>query len=98
MAEENEFQPRPGRIRSSRGQRAKPFIAQALAAAQRAGGGVSRRGASRNANRSTFGRGRAAAVRANHLLNSRSRLVMVKARVVRHTARSAPLGAHLGYL
>ncbi len=44
MAEENDFQPRPGRIRSSRSQRAKPFIAQALAAAQRAGGGVSRQG------------------------------------------------------
>ena len=35
MADENDFRPRPGRIRSSRSQRAKPFIAQALAAAQR---------------------------------------------------------------
>ena len=98
MTEENEFQPRPGRIRSSRSQRAKPFIAQALAAAQRAGGGVSRQGLLRSGNRSTFGRGRVASVRANHLLTGRSRLVTVKARVVRHTARSAPLGAHLGYL
>ena len=39
MADENDFQPRPGRIRSSPSQRVKPFIAQALAAAQRAGGG-----------------------------------------------------------
>ncbi len=98
MAEESDFQPRPGRIRSSRNQRAKPFIAQALAAAQRAGGGVSQQGMLRSGSRSTFGRGRVASVRANHLLTGRSRLVTVKARVVRHTARSAPLGAHLGYL
>ncbi len=98
MAEESDFQPRPGRIRSSRRQRAKPFIAQALAAAQRAGGGVSQQGTLKSGSRSTFGRGRVASVRANHLLTGRSRLVTVKARVVRHTARSAPLGAHLGYL
>ena len=98
MAEENDFQPRPGRIRSSRSQRAKPFVAQALAAAQRAGGGISRQGLLRSKSRSTFGRGRVASVRANRLLTSRSRLVTVKTRVVRHTARSAPLGAHLGYL
>ena len=98
MAEESDFQPRPGRIRSSRSQRAKPFIAQALAAAQRAGGGVSQQGMLKSGSRSTFGRGRVASVRANHLLTGRSRLVTVKARVVRHTARSAPLGAHLGYL
>jgi hypothetical protein len=65
---------------------------------QRAGGGISRQGLFRSASRSTFGRGRVAAVRANHLLTGRSRLVTVKARVVRHTARSAPLGAHLDYL
>ena len=98
MAEENDFQPRPGRIRSSRSQRAKPFIAQALAAAQRAGGGISREGLLRSRSRSTFGRGRVASVRANHLLTGRSRLVTVKTRVVRRSARSAPLGAHLGYL
>lgn len=98
MAEENDFQPRPGRIRSSRAQRAKPFIAQALAAAQRAGGGISRQGLLRSGSRSTFGRGRVASVRANRLLTGRSRLVTVKTRVVRHTARSAPLGAHLSYL
>jgi type IV secretory pathway VirD2 relaxase len=98
MAEENDFQPRPGRIRSSRSQRAKPFVAQALAAAQRAGGGISRQGLLRSGSRSTFGRGRVASVRANRLLTGRSRLVTVKTRVVRHTARSAPLAAHLGYL
>ncbi|EFI53359.1 MULTISPECIES: relaxase/mobilization nuclease domain-containing protein [Afipia] len=98
MADENDFQPRPGRIRSTRSQRAKPFVAQALAAAQRAGGGVSRQGLLRSGRHSTFGRGRAASVRANHLLTGRSRLVTVKTRVVRHTARAAPLAAHLGYL
>jgi len=98
MAEENDFKPRPGRIRSSRSQRAKPFIAQALAAAQRAGSGISRQGLLRSGSRSTFGRGRVASVRANRLLTGRSRLVTVKTRVVRHSARSASLGAHLGYL
>ncbi len=98
MADESDFRPRPGRIRSPRSQRAKPFIAQALAAAQRAGGGLSQQGTPKSGSRSTFGRGRVASVRANHLLTSRSRLATVKARVVRHNARSAPLGAHLGYL
>lgn len=98
MAEEKEFQPRPGRIRSSRSQRAKPFIAQALAAAQRAGGGVSRAGHLTSHRHSRFGRGRVASERANRLLTGRSRLVTIKTRVVRHKARSAPLAAHLGYL
>ncbi|MFQ3452417.1 DUF3363 domain-containing protein [Bradyrhizobium sp. UFLA01-814] len=98
MAEEKEFQARPGRIRSSRSQRAKPFIAQALAATQRAGGGVSRAGRLTNPRHSRFGRGRVASERANRLLTGRSRLVTIKTRVVRHTARSAPLAAHLGYL
>ncbi len=98
MADESDFRPRPGRTRSSRSQRTKPFIAQALASAQRAGGSISQQGMLKSGSRSTFGRGRVASVRANHLLTGRSRLVTVKARVVRYTARSAPLGAHLGYL
>ena len=40
MADEREFRVRPGRIRSTRAQQARPFIAQALAAAKKAGGGV----------------------------------------------------------
>ncbi|MEY9181195.1 type IV secretory pathway VirD2 relaxase [Bradyrhizobium sp. USDA 326] len=98
MAEDSDFQPRPGRIRSLRAQRAKPFIAQALAATQRAGGGISRAGHLVSHRHSRFGRGRLASVRANRLLTGRSRLVTIKTRVVRHRARSAPLGAHLGYL
>ncbi len=98
MSGEDDFRIRPGRIRSSGSQRARPFIAQALAAAQKAGGRVSRSGRITSGNRSRFGRGVRASVQANRLLTSRSRGAVIKTRVVRHTARSAPLAAHLGYL
>jgi type IV secretory pathway VirD2 relaxase len=98
MNGEDDFRIRPGRIRSSGNQRARPFIAQALAAAQKAGGRVSRSGKITSGNRSRFGRGVRASVQANRLLTSRSRGAVVKTRVVRHSARSAPLAAHLGYL
>ncbi|MBI1260634.1 MAG: DUF3363 domain-containing protein [Rhizobiales bacterium] len=98
MSGEDDFRIRPGRIRSSSNQRARPFIAQALAAAQKAGGRVSRSGKITPGNRSRFGRGVRASVQANRLLTSRSRGAVIKTRVVRHTARSAPLAAHLGYL
>ena len=98
MVRDDDLQVRPGRIRSSASQRVRPFIAQALAAAQRAGGTVSRHGAIGSARRSTFGRGRVASVRANRLLTHRSRGAIVKARVVRHVTHSTPLAAHLAYL
>ncbi|WP_454745885.1 relaxase/mobilization nuclease domain-containing protein [Ciceribacter selenitireducens] len=98
MSGEDNFRIRPGRIRSTRAQQARPFIAQALAAAERAGGSVSRSGKIISASRSRFGRGQRATVQANRLLTSRSRNTVIKARVVRHTARSAPLSAHLSYL
>ncbi|RWG34998.1 VirD2 family relaxase/mobilization nuclease [Mesorhizobium sp.] len=98
MADEREFRIRPGRIRSTRAQQARPFIAQALAAAQKAGGRVSRSGRITPGNRSRFGRGQRASIQANRLLTGRSRIVVIKTRVVRHTARAAPLGAHLNYL
>jgi type IV secretory pathway VirD2 relaxase len=98
MSGEDDFRIRPGRIRSSGSQRARPFIAQALAAAQKAGGRVSRSGKITPGNRSRFGRGVRASVQANRLLTGRSRGAVIKTRVVRHTARSAPLAAHLGYL
>ena len=98
MSDEDDFRIRPGRIRSSGTQRARPFIAQALAAAQKAGGRVSRSGKITSGNRSRFGRGVRASVQANRLLTSRSRGAVIKTRVVRHSARSAPLAAHLGYL
>lgn len=40
MDDEREFRIRPGRIRSTRAQQVRPFIAQALAAAKKAGGGI----------------------------------------------------------
>ncbi|WP_163268363.1 relaxase/mobilization nuclease domain-containing protein [Chelativorans alearense] len=98
MSDERDFRIRPGRIRSTRAQQARPFIAQALAAAQKAGGRVSRSGRITPGNRSRFGRGQRAAIQANRLLTGRSRIVVIKTRVVRHSARCAPLGAHLNYL
>ncbi|MCY1668988.1 relaxase/mobilization nuclease domain-containing protein [Rhizobium sp. SL86] len=98
MSGEDDFRLRPGRIRSTRTQQARPFIAQALAAAERAGGSVSRSGKISSGSRSRFGRGQRATVQANRLLTSRSRNTVIKTRVVRHTARAAPFSAHLSYL
>jgi type IV secretory pathway VirD2 relaxase len=98
MPDDREFRVRPGRIRSTRAQQARPFIAQALAAAKKAGGGVSRSGRVTSGNRSRFGHGQRASIQANRLVTSRTRGAVVKARVVRHTTRSAPLGTHLDYL
>jgi len=90
MSGEDEFRIRPGRIRSTSAHRARPFIAQALAAAQRAGGSVSRKGAIGPGHRSRFGRGQRASVQANRFITARSRGAVIKARVVRHTGRGAP--------
>ncbi|PWB82374.1 MAG: type VI secretion protein [Methylocystaceae bacterium] len=98
MPDEREFRIRSGRIRSSGSQRAKPFIAQALAAAKKAGGGVSRSGRIVPGNRSRFGDGQRASIQANRFITARSRGAVIKVRVVRHSSRSAPLGTHLNYL
>jgi len=98
MTSEDDFRIRPGRIRSRQIQRAKPFVAQALAAAQKAGGHVSSQGRIGAPRASRFGRGRVASVQANRLLTSRSRLATIKTRIVRHSARRATLGPHLNYL
>ncbi|PVA08680.1 type VI secretion protein [Pelagivirga sediminicola] len=98
MADDREFRVRPGRIRSTRAQAARPFIAQALAAAKKAGGGVSRSGRITSGNRSRFGYGQRASIQANRLITARSRGAVIKARVVRHSGRAAPLGTHLDYL
>ncbi len=98
MSTEDDFRIRPGRIRSTRAQRARPFIAQALAAAQRAGGSISRKGTIGPGHRSRFGQGQRASVQANRLITFRSRGAVVKARVVRHGGRNAPLATHLNYL
>lgn len=98
MTRDDDFHVRPGRIRSSRAQRAKPFIAQALAAAQKAGGHIARDGAIGRRRGSRFSRGRVAAVCANRLLTSRSRGAVVKSRFVRHATQRGKLAAHLSYL
>ncbi|MBA8908290.1 MULTISPECIES: relaxase/mobilization nuclease domain-containing protein [Aminobacter] len=98
MNRDDSFRVRPGRIRTRASQRARPFIFQALAAAQRAGGHVSRKGQVISPRASTFGRGRSAGIRANRLITGCSRGVVVKARVVRQFRAAAPLTAHLKYL
>ncbi|MFT8699399.1 MAG: DUF3363 domain-containing protein [Acetobacter orientalis] len=98
MNRDEEFRVRPGRIRSTRARQVRPFVTQVLASVQQAGGRVSRAGKVTSARRSSFGRGRAAAHAANRLLISRSRGVVIKARVVRHAPRATPLAAHLRYL
>jgi type IV secretory pathway VirD2 relaxase len=94
MASNDDFRIRPGRIRSTRSSRTKPFLAQALQAAQKAGG-FSRGRAKRG---STFGRGRAASLAASRLLSNRTRGAIVKARVVRRMRSPGALRAHIGYL
>jgi type IV secretory pathway VirD2 relaxase len=99
MIRDDDLRVRLGRARDrGRGsaRRAKPFIAQALAATEKAGG-LHRRSA-RSARSRAFGRGRAASLAAARLMTDRTRSVTVKARVVRHRARGAPLGTHLAYL
>jgi type IV secretory pathway VirD2 relaxase len=95
MSSNDDFRVRPGKIRSTRGPRTKPFLTQALQAAQKAGG--LSRGASRNSG-SRFGRGRAASLAASRLLQARGRGAMVKARVVRQMRSPGALRAHIGYL
>ena len=97
MPREDEFEVRPGRIRQGRSARAKPFVAQALKAANRAGG-VKTGGRARSGSKSSFGRGSSASLRAGIGLGPHARRVAVKARVVRHGRRSAPLSTHLAYL
>ena len=94
MSRNDDFRVRPGKIRSTRGPRTKPFLAQALQAAQKAGG--LSRGAGSRASR--FGRGRAASLAASRMLQARGRGAMVKARVVRQMRSPGALRAHIGYL
>lgn len=87
---------RTGRIRDrGTGARSKPFVAQVLRAAHKAGYVGPRRGKPERGSR--FRRGVAVESR----LLDPSRRVMVKARVVRHQGRrfrSAPLATHVAYL
>jgi len=93
---------RPGRIsHGNKGARkTKSFVGQVMRAAKKAGHtGPHFGGSGRKAGRSTFGRGRKAALSLS--LKSPSRRVAVKAKVVRHKGfkfRSAPLARHISYL
>jgi type IV secretory pathway VirD2 relaxase len=101
-ARDDEIRIRPGRIRPGhRGaKRPSSFVGEVMHAAKKAGHtgkGFGRAGASNS--RSTFGRGRRAAL----ALSSRSsaRRVVIMARVVRHHGRqvvAAPLARHVAYL
>jgi hypothetical protein len=97
MSGDDDLRVRLGRVRDrGRARRSKPFIAQALAAAEHAGGFKHR--SARSVQRSTFGRGRTASLAAAHRMTDRTRSVAVKARVVRHGQRRTPLRTHLEYL
>src|SRR2546421_10921451 len=95
MSRDDDFHVRLGRIRNQGRGVTKPFVGRVLASVQKAGGLTTAR---RVAGRSTFGRGRAAAFLAGRPLTDRSRGVVGKARVVRHSAKTTPLSAHLRYL
>lgn len=96
MTRDDELRVRPGRIRARGDTNTRSFVAKALAAAERAGGRAPRIASAKRA--STFGRGRSASLTAGHRQSPRSRVCVVKARVVRHSSRTAPLGPHLKYL
>jgi type IV secretory pathway VirD2 relaxase len=99
---DDDFNPRPGRIRHGNqvAKRPKTFVGEVMRAAEKARHRGQTFGQSRRAvGRSTFGRGRRAALS----LASRSpgRRVVVMIRIVRHCGgrfRSAPLSKHVAYL
>jgi hypothetical protein len=98
MSRDEDFRIRPGRIRSSKTQRAKPFVAQALAAARKVGGRVTRSGKITSGRGPHFARGRTASIRANRFITSRTRLRTVKALIVSKKGERGPLARHLNYL
>jgi hypothetical protein len=93
---------RPGRIRHANqgDRRPKSFVGKAMRASKKAGHlGRNFGRTSAGPIRSRFGRGRRAALSLS--LQSTSRRVVMKARVVRHSStrfRSAPLPKHIAYL
>jgi hypothetical protein len=99
---DNDIRVKLGRIRDRGGARRKPdtFVGEVMRAAKKAGhvgNGFGR--ATGPSHRSRFGRGRGAALSLS--LSSRSRRVLTKAHVVRHTRsgfRSAALSRHVVYL
>ena len=100
--QDDDFNPRPGRIHHGNpgAKRPKSFVGEVMRAAKKAGHrGQTFKRSGGSAGRSTFGRGRRAALS----LASRpsGRRVVVMARIVRHRGgrfRSAPLSKHVAYL
>ena len=95
---DNDLRIRPGRIRSTRVERARPIINQVLAATRKAGGHVTRKGTISSSSNSRFGRGKVASVVAMRGVSNRSRNVIIKARVVRQGRAQGALAAHVNYL
>ena len=99
---DDDFNPRPGRIHHGNqgAKRPKSFVGEVMRAAKKAGHrGQTFKRSSGTAGRSTFGRGRRAAL--SLASRSPSRRVVVMARIVRHRGgrfRSAPLSKHVAYL
>ena len=98
---DDEVNVRPGRIRhGNRGaKRPKSFVGQVMRAARKAGHTGKELGRAASRGRSTFGRGRRAAL--SLAARSSGRRVVVMARIVRHQGkrfRSAPLSKHVAYL
>jgi type IV secretory pathway VirD2 relaxase len=99
---DDDFNPRPGRIRHGNqgARRPKSFVGEVMRAAKKAGHRGPAFGQSgRAGGRTTFGRGRRAAL--SLISRSPSRRVVVMARVVRHRGGrlpSAPLSKHVAYL
>jgi type IV secretory pathway VirD2 relaxase len=99
---DDDFNPRPGRIRHGNqgARRPKSFFGEVMRAAKKAGHrGQTFGRISGNVGRSTFGRGRRAALSLSS--RSPSRRVVIMARIVRHQDkrfRSAPLAKHVAYL
>ena len=99
---DDDFNPRPGRIHHGNqgAKRPKSFVGEVMRAAKKAGHrGQTFKRSGGSVGRSTFGRGRRAALS----LASRSsgRRVVVMARIVRHRGghfRSVPLSKHVAYL
>ncbi|MBB2201622.1 relaxase/mobilization nuclease domain-containing protein [Gluconacetobacter tumulisoli] len=99
---DDDFQVRPGRIQHGNqgARRPRSFVGEVMRAARKAGHtGRHFGGADGPKGRSTFGRGRRAAL--SIAKRSPGRRVVVKARIVRHQGtrfRSAPLARHIAYL
>jgi type IV secretory pathway VirD2 relaxase len=102
LSKPDDIQIKLGRIRDRGGPGRKPdtFVGEVMRAAKKAGhAGNSFGRATGHSHRSRFGRGRVAALSLSR--SSRSRQVLTKVRVVRHTGRgfrSAALARHVTYL